>query len=293
MKQIIYIVFITLITCLFIQGQDNKASVYVETPKFTSQTFNNTRTIRILLPPGYHEQKNKKTSYPVLYLNDGIMVFHAFKLEETVHRLINEKKVMPLIIVGIDNGGATDKTKNPVADRANEFLPYPDVGFAPDRLYEPNPPSPIGKLFPDFMVEVMSFIKEKYRIKSGTENTGIGGFSYGGVAALYIAMNKSNMFGKLLLESTPLWIGKDKQLLKDTQKAKKWSAKIYIGLGTNENPDEVINKEGKAEHDLLISSIRKNSPKSKIKNVLGEGDKHEPPAWSKRFPAALQFLFGN
>jgi hypothetical protein len=139
----------------------------------------------------------------------------------------------------------------------------------------------------------MAFINEKYRTKTGAENTGIGGFSYGGVAALFAAASKPDVFGKVLLESTPLWIGKDRQLLKDIRQTKKWSAKIYVGLGTNESTDEAVNKEGRTDHDILLESIRKNSPETSLKFVLGEGDKHEPSAWSRRLPAALQFLFGN
>jgi predicted alpha/beta superfamily hydrolase len=221
------------------------------------------------------------------------MVFRRFNIEETVYGLISAGSVPSLIIVGIDNGGSTDKTTNPATDRANEFLPYPDVGFAPDRLYQPNPPNPIGKLYPDFVAEVMTLIKQKYRVKSGAENTGIGGFSYGGVAALYTAIKKPDDVGKLLLESTPLWIGEDKQLLKDARQAKKWSPKIYIGLGTKETQDEVVNKEGRAEHDEIIDVIKKNSPQTAIKVVLDEEGKHEASSWSKRFPAALQFLFGK
>jgi predicted alpha/beta superfamily hydrolase len=294
MKVVFGIVFITFFVCRLTLSQEMRpTSANIETQTLTSKVFNNTRTIRVLLPPGYHDEKNRRKSYPVLYLNDGTMVFRALKIEETVHRLINTGVISPLIVVGIDNGGSTDKTKNAASDRTNEFLPYPDVGFPPDNLYEPDPPNPVGKMYPDFVAEVMALIKEKYRVEPGAENTGIGGFSYGGVAALYAASNKPDIFGRLLLESTPLWIGKDRQLLKDIQQTKKWAAKIYIGLGTNESPDEAVNKEGRTDHDVLLGSIRKNSPETNLNFVLGEGDKHEPSAWGKRFPAALQILFGT
>ena len=290
MKNIIFIAII-LSGFLAVQGQAVKSEVEIH--QFTSAVFNNKRAIRVLLPPGYHDPKNAKTSYPVLYLNDGNTVFRRFNIEETVHGLISSGRIQPLIIVGIDNGGSTDKTINPGTDRANEFLPYPDVGFAPDRLYKPDPPNPIGKLYPDFVAEVMKLIKQKYRVKSGAENTGIGGASYGGVAALYTAMRKLDVFGKLLLESTPLWIGEDKQLLKDARQMKKWSPRIYIGLGAKETQDEIINKEGRAEHDEIIGIVKKNSPATNLRFVLDEEGKHEASSWSKRFPAALQFLFGR
>lgn len=293
MKVVFGIVFISFFACFTFAQETKPVSANIETQTLTSKVFNNTRTIRVLLPPGYHDVKNRDKSYPVLYLNDGITVFRRFNIEETVYGLINSENIAPLIIVGIDNGGSTDKTKNAAIDRANEFLPYPDAGFAPERVYQPEPPSPIGKNYPDFVVEVANMIKQKYRIKSGTKNTGIGGFSYGGVAALYTLMNKPDVFGKLLLESTPLWIGNDKQLLKDAQQVDKWSAEIYIGSGTNESPDEVVNEAGKAFQDKFIKSVKRSSPETKIKVIVEDGAKHEPSAWSKRFPSALQFLFSN
>ena len=42
-----------------------------------SHTFKNTRKIRVLLPPGYYETKKKNIQYPVLYLNDGVLVLAA------------------------------------------------------------------------------------------------------------------------------------------------------------------------------------------------------------------------
>jgi hypothetical protein len=37
----------------------------------TSKIFNNTRSIRVLLPPGYDAAANRSERYPVLYMLDG------------------------------------------------------------------------------------------------------------------------------------------------------------------------------------------------------------------------------
>ena len=266
----------------------------VETLQLASKTFNNTRSIRVLLPPGYHNPENSKKRYPVFYFNDGIMVFrpNRINVEEVVYKLIGRGELPPIIVVGIDNGGSTNETKNPETDRANEFLPYPDVGFAPDHLYAPDPPSPQGKLYPQFLIdEVMPLVKQRYRVGAGPSNTGLGGFSRGGVAALYTVMSRPGVFGKLLLESTPLWIGPDRQLLKDAREARKWPLTVYIGVGTKEAPDEAINNEGRQGVETLRAIIREKSPRTSLKVVVEEGGKHEPSAWRGRLPSALQFLF--
>ena len=71
-----------------------------------SSTFGNTRTIRVLLPPGYDAPENAAMKYPVLYLLDGQNLFDAclsdvshreWGVDETVQRLIGERKIPPLV----------------------------------------------------------------------------------------------------------------------------------------------------------------------------------------------------
>jgi predicted alpha/beta superfamily hydrolase len=195
--------------------------------------------------------------------------------------------------VGIDNGGSTDKTTDPVRDRANEFLPYPDGGFGLDR-YDPIPPNPQGQRYPDFLIgEVMPLIERTYRVHTGPAHAAIGGFSYGGVAALYAVISRPGVFGGLLLESTPLWIGPEKELIRDARAATTWPERVYIGLGTLESPQESIRLEGRRDRDSLVAIIRRRSPASELKLMLEEGARHEPAAWRGRLPEAVRALFGR
>ena len=270
-----------------------ETSKFVEKIQLRSKVFGNTRTIRVLLPPGYHETQNRYRRYPVVYLNDGVMVFHAFEIEKQTHELIDSKTIKPIIFVGIDNGGSTDKAKNPDTDRAYEFLPYPDVGFAPDLIYEPDPPNPAGMKYPQFLDEVRALVDAKYRTKTGPENTGVGGFSYGGVAALYAAMHHPDIYGMLLLESTPLWIGEDLRLLAEAEKVQRWPRKIYIGLGSNESPEAKVNNKGRELHEQLVKYLAASKSKPKVTFRIADGAKHQPKFWAQRFPDALRFLFGE
>lgn len=269
------------------------ASGNVETLKLTSKVFGNTRALRVLLPPGYHSPRNAGRRYPVFYFNDGAMVFNPQRVNvgEIVLRLIESGAVPPLIVVGVDNGGSNDKTKEPGRDRANEYLPYPDVGFGPDNRYQPDPPEPQGKLYPRFLVdEVMPLVARRYRVKTGPSNTGVGGISYGGVAALYAVMSRPGVFGSLLLESTPLWVGPERQLLADVRRAARWPAAVYLAAGTHESEDEAVNKEGLSDMEALASFIRRRSPATALKVLVERGGRHESAAWRGRLPSALQFL---
>ena len=113
--------------------------------QLTSRIFGNTRTIRVLLPPGYDAPENASRRYPVLYMLDGQNLFDAclsdvshqeWAMDETVHRLTNDGKLPPLIVVGVDHAGR---------QRGHEYLPYKDYVGGPDM------PEPVGKQFPDFL----------------------------------------------------------------------------------------------------------------------------------------------
>jgi len=145
-----------------------------------SKVFGNSRAIRVLLPPGYDAPGNRSHRYPVLYLLDVQNLFdaclsdvshHEWGVDETVQALVAAKKVPPLIVVGVDHAGKY---------RGHEYLPYRDF------LGDPEMDEPAGQRFPEFLTrEVMPLVDGEYRTLPGQPNTGIGGSSYGGVAALY------------------------------------------------------------------------------------------------------------
>ena len=150
--------------------------------KLKSDVFGNTRTIRVLVPPRYSRNKNRR--YSILYLNDGQNLFQVrtaqtkyseWGIDETYLDMMDSREIEPIIIVGIDNAGKTG--------RANEYLPYEDG------LLTPTIPEPQGAKYPKFLTEeVMPFIESKYRIKKGAEFTGLGGASYGSLISLYTAI---------------------------------------------------------------------------------------------------------
>jgi predicted alpha/beta superfamily hydrolase len=136
-------------------------------------------------------------------------------------------------------------------------------------------------------------VAKHYRTKSGAENTGLGGFSYGGVSALYTVIAKPRVFGKLLLESTPLWIGSHYELLRDAKSFKLWPASVYLGSGSNETDERAFNQEGEKNQKLLGAIIEQNSKDTRLKIVRESGATHGTAAWRQRLSAALQFLYAK
>ena len=262
--------------------------------EFRSKIFSNTRRLRIYLPEDYESPQNRNKRYPVLYLNDGQNLFDIktsifnkmeWRVDETTDSLRGLGLIPPMIIVGIDNAGRHL--------RPREYLPYPDEFLTPPE------PSPQGKLFPRFVVqEVMPFINSQYRTKTGPDETGFGGSSYGALPVLYSVIATPGVFGRLLVESPSLYVH-DSQLLKDLRKVKSWPGRIYVGVGTNElgKPDcKPGNWDSEPVQDVVtLKKLLEDAgyQKDRLDVEIEDCAIHNEDAWARRFPAALEFLYGT
>jgi predicted alpha/beta superfamily hydrolase len=244
-----------------------------------SRVFHNMRTLRIWLPPEYSSPKHSSARFPVLYLNDGQDLFNActsmysnseWRVDETATRLIYERKVRPLIIVGIDNAGRRD--------RAREYLPFPDDSLHPAIAHV------AGKLYPKFLLtEVMPLINRTFRTDRSSANTGIGGSSYGAGIALYTVMENPGKFGRLLLESPSLYAHGD-YLIHRAEHFTEWPDRVFLGVGTVHEPIADVEK---VETILTRSGVALG--RLKVQRTVGA--EHNPDAWAVRFSDALQFLY--
>lgn len=259
-----------------------------------SKIFGNTRTIRVLLPPGYSDPENKKKHYPVLYLNDGQNLFDIsssvfnsmeWQVDETVQDLIRKGDIEPLIVVGIDNAGKSG--------RANEYLPYPD------KYLRPFLPEPQGYKYPTFLMqEILPFINRRYRTETGAQAAALGGSSYGALISLYTFIKNPESFGRLLLESPSFYVHNG-QILKEAEKLRKLPQKIYMGVGTNEEGRENCvpgDLDNEAVQDVLkLKKILqdKKLDENRLKITVEDCSVHNERAWARRLPEALTFLFGK
>jgi predicted alpha/beta superfamily hydrolase len=242
-----------------------------------------TRRISVWMPP--RGRAASEDRYPVLYLNDGQNLFdpgrafagRTWRVAETAGRLVRHGRIRPVIIVGIDHGGAR---------RDREYLPVED-----DR--NPGARKPLGAQYAEFVIrEVMSLVQQRYPAAGGASNTGFGGSSYGAVAALYTAIVKPGVFGRLLLESPSLYVGGE-YLLRRARAAERWPSRIYLGIGTAETNRAAINEEAVANVRKLETLLRRRrlGPR-RLLTVVEEGASHSEDAWAGRLPRALEFLYG-
>ena len=221
---------------------------------------------------------------PVLYLNDGQNLFdparafggNTWRVAETVNWLIDERRIPPLVVVGIDHGEV---------NRAREYLPVED---------ERNPfaRKPMGRQYAEFVTkEVVPFVERLYPVARRTSARAFGGSSYGAVAALLTVLERPGVFGRLLLESPSLYVG-NRFLLRKARRAPRWPARVYLGVGTAETSKPDVNRETVDNVHVLESILRGAGlgPK-RLKLVVQEGATHSEGAWAGRLGEALGFLF--
>lgn len=127
------------------------------------------RHVIVYLPPGHGA--DPAVRYPVLYMHDGQNLFdgdtayirgHDWKMARTAERLMLEKKIEPLIIVGIWNTGV---------HRMDEYTPTRDPGVKQGGLLP---------MYGRFIVEELKpFVDATYCTDPARDRTGIGGSSLG------------------------------------------------------------------------------------------------------------------
>jgi enterochelin esterase-like enzyme len=213
-------------------------------------------------------------------MNDGQNLFESetssakersWQLAKTADAAIQSREIEPLLIVGIANAG--DR-------RLAEYTPTHDwkLGGGEADKY--------GRLLTE---ELLPFIAATYRIRPGAANTGLGGSSLGGLAALYLGLKYENIFGKLAVLSPSVWWNHRAILSLVSEAAPKLRAKprLWLDVGDAEGQRAV------ADVDLLDRRLRAKGwrPGADLHYERVPGGTHDEPAWSQRVRPMLRFLF--
>ena len=137
----------------------------------------------------------------------------------------------------------------------------------------------------------MPLIEERYSVRKGPENTGLGGSSLGGLITLYTQFAMPGVFGRLLIESPSLFVA-NKKILEENRRFCGWPERIYLAMGTREvghgEKDAKI-VDGIRELESLLRDCGLSEGRLKVR--IDEGAGHNEAAWAARFPEALEFLF--
>jgi predicted alpha/beta superfamily hydrolase len=252
--------------------------------------FVDMRNVDVWLPPSYGKDKKKK--YPVLYMHDGQNLFDPkisfggvdWAVDETMTRLIEEKKIREAIVVGIWN---TPK-------RVLEYMPQKAVAQTESvQFFDIKIPSKdfISDNYLKFIViELKPFIDSNYRTLTKRKDTFIMGSSMGGLISLYAISEYPNVFGGAGCVSTHFPAGNG--IVIDYMKTNLPNPKIhkiYFDYGT-------ATLDAQYEpYQLKADEVMKAKGYVRDKNWITkkfEGAEHSEKAWRKRVDIPLIFFLG-
>lgn len=245
---------------------------------FALPQLGTTRTLRILLPPGYGASDQR---YPVLYMLDGQNLFDAatafageWEVDESLARLWARGELPPMIVVGIDHGGPA---------RLSEYSPFRDARI----------PTPRGDATADFLAKTLKpWVDRTYRTKPEAQHTALAGSSLGGLISLYTTLRHPGVFGKVACFSGSFWVG-ERRMLKEAAAAKPDPAlRLYLDIGDRESGAPADSRQAVQDtRDVAAALQRRVLGPERMKVVVAEGARHTESAWAERLPAALRWLF--
>ncbi|MEO5907372.1 MAG: alpha/beta hydrolase-fold protein [Saprospiraceae bacterium] len=239
---------------------------------FLMPQLDRTRRIWIYLPPDYDSTSKR---YPVIYMQDGQNLFDNYfsfsgewKVDESLNTLFDHGD-WGAIVVGIDNGGS---------QRINEYSNWVNSNYGGGD----------GELYAGFLVHTLKpYIDLQFRTLPGREFTGIAGSSLGGLVSLSTAIDHQDVFSRVGIFSPALWFS-DSTFLQVTEKGIHQDMKFYFLGGDNESSTMVPLML--AMHDTLVAEGA-NAPQVEV--VHHADGAHSEWYWSREFPAAYEFLFGD
>lgn len=234
------------------------------------------RDVVVWLPPGYDAST---AHYPVLYMHDGQNIFDPrtsafgrdWEVDEACTRLIAERAIKPLIVVGIYN----------TPDRSREYMP-----------------GDLGAAYMNFVANTLKpFIDQNYRTKSSRGHTFTGGSSAGGLCAFMLTWEHEDVFSKAICMSPAF-----RYTRKDGTVSVDYVAKVrerdppagdvfwYVdngGVGVDELLQPGI--------DGMLEALRAKGLKADLHYhwVQEPAARHTESAWAARFPAAIKQILGE
>lgn len=237
--------------------------------QFKSQFLAHTRDVIVIVPPGYHDDINRR--YPVLYCHDGQNMFDSttafmgmkWNLDNTAFHMMQEGTLEPFIMVGVYN--------------------------SPDRIPEYNPLAKGGDFGRFLVEELMPAVNANFRTQGGRRNALMGSSMGGLISLAHLWWYPEHFFGAACM-SPSLWV------LYRTGGARAWLERhrfppndtmLYIDHGTR-------GYEGKMRgvvEEVVNYCLQRGLPKSRVRHHVARGGDHNEGSWAARVDKPLKFLF--
>ena len=260
----------------------------VEQVLFWSESTNQLRRAFVYTPPTY--DANKRTKYPVLYLQHGwgeneyawSVQGHANLLMDN---LIAEGKIEPFIVVmtygmtneGFRPGAMPARPARPQgAPAAGAPAPGPRAEGAPVRpARQANPMAAMmNNGFETVLVdELIPYIDSHFKTKADKAHRAMAGLSMGGMETHTITLARPEVFGWYGLLSGGVYNPEELKDIKDVKG-------IFLGCGSKESPDQIM----KSAEALKAAGYN-------AMGYVSEGTAHEFLTWRRCLYQMAPMLF--
>jgi|YNPMSStandDraft_1061717.scaffolds.fasta_scaffold10756_3 enterochelin esterase-like enzyme len=168
---------------------------------FYSSILNNSRTVRVYLPPNYESTTD---SFPMILMHDGLEYISLASMNNVLDYLIANNKIEPIIGVFVP---PVNRTPEYAGNQINNFKNF-------------------------IVQELLPYIRNRYRIKSGSENCAVGGASNGGNISLYLTLNHPEIFGNVSAQSSNVI----STISNGFQNNPKLNLNVYLDIGKYDIP---------------------------------------------------------
>jgi len=235
-----------------------------ETFKIESKQVGETRIINVWTPPTY---KNSNDSFPVLYMPDGGIKEDFPHIANTISKLIKEKSIPPIILVGIEN-----------TERGRDLTGYSESEY--DAKYFPVTDG--AKNFRAFITEeLFDEIGKKYKVKN---RKGIIGESLAGLFVMETFMQKPESFDFYIAFDPSIWWN-DHYLVRNANnlldKFPNKNIKLWFAGSSAEDISQYTNELAKILENNAPNKLKwkySNEPKEKH-NTIFRATKEKALKW--------------
>ncbi len=261
------------------------------------------RPVKVWLPRNY----DSNIKHQVLYMQDGQMLFDSnttwnhkeWFVDENLQALIDQKKVLPTIVVAIDNLKES---------RYKEYYPFSATPISKkafnewnEMAYKKDSTNTNADMYLEFIVKnLMPLINSSFNTYTTAKHTYIGGSSMGGLLSWYAMCEYPQVFGGAICMSThwpgskpeqytanrnPYFDGFYNYLNSKIEYLK--NNKIYFDYG-----DKTLDAYY-APYQQKIDKLFKTKkfPEEKYFSKQYHGAEHDEFAWAERFAFACEWTF--
>lgn len=234
-----------------------------------------TRRVRAYVPAARKGDGQR----PVLILFDGQNVFHdegsyagGWFAHEAIDNLGRWKPPPPLV-VAIDHGNHA---------RIDELTPYSD-GRRGGKL---------GVVTDAIVKQLLPRLHSRFDLVYGPGGHYLGGASLGGLAALYMHMQRPEVFGGAIAMSTSLWFMKPKLDAFIKASSNPYRSRIYLDAGALEGDGTIPRLTRSLGAHLRGRGWRPAREKRdlRVEVYIDPRGRHNERAWKRHLPRALRFI---